>query len=273
MSQFAALLRKHLIESRWLLGLSCAAFFGFGVLISWLAKGYEKIVESGDLQLIGRRGGPFRGLGGSNMDGSTTALEIAFWNHPLIVLIVLSWAISRGSMAVAGEIERGTIDVTLSRPISRSKFLISQIAFTMLGFVLLTGCLILGILGGNFWWCPLTPPNLFTLFKPGLMVLSMGLAVFGYTLPLSSIDVVRWRATALATAITLLGLIGMSLAPMFKDYDWIGKLSVFYFYAPVTVALKTDPLAFNASVLVAVFLAGSALALVLFSRRDLPANS
>ena len=273
MSPFAALLRKHMIESRWLLGLSCAAFCGFGVLISWLAKGYEKIVESGDIQLIARRGGPFRGLGGSNMDGSTTALEIAFWNHPLIVLTVLSWAISRGAAAVAGEIERGTIDVTLSRPISRSTFLLSQITFAALGFVALTGCLIVGILGGNLWWSPLAPPSIVTLFRPGLMVLSLGLAVFGYTLPLSSLDVVRWRATALATAITLLGLIGMSLAPMFKEYEWIGKLSVFHFYAPVTVALKTDPLAFNASVLGGVFLVGCALSLFFFSRRDLPANS
>ena len=114
MSQFAALLRKHWIESRWLLGFACAAFCSFGVLISWLAKSYEKILESGDMQLIGSWGGPFRRLGGANMDGSTTALEIAFWNHPFIVLTVLSWAISRGSMAVAGEIERGTIDVNLA---------------------------------------------------------------------------------------------------------------------------------------------------------------
>ena len=273
MSQFIALLRKNLIESRWLLGLSCAAFCAFGVLISWLAKGYERIVDSGDLQQIGRRGGPFRGLGGSNMDGSTLALEVAFWNHPLIVLTVLCWAISRGAASVAGEIERGTIDVTLSRPISRSTFLLSQIAHTALGFVFLIFCLILGILAGNAWWLPLTPPNGLALLKPGAMVLSLGLAVFGYTLPLSALDVVRWRPTALAAAVTLLGLIGMSIAPMFKEQDWIGKISVFYFYAPVTVAIKTDPLAFNGSVLLGVFLIGSLLALYLFSRRDLPSNS
>ena len=273
MTQFSALLRKHFVESRWLLGLSCFAFCAFGMLIAWLAKGYEKIVDSGDIELIARRGGPFRGLGGSNMDGSTTALEVAFWNHPLIILTVLCWVISRGAAAVAGEIERGTIDVTLSRPISRSTFLSSQIVFTVIGLVSLIICLISGIFIGNLLWTPATPPNPLTLLKPGLMVLTLGLAVYGYTLPLSALDVVRWRAVAAATSATLLGLIGMSIAPMYKDQDWIGKISVFYFYAPVTVAMKTDPLAFNAIVLTGVFLVGAAIAFVLFNQRDLPCNS
>ena len=35
-----------------------------------------------------------RALGGKNMDYSTLALEICWWNHPVIVLTVLGWAIS-----------------------------------------------------------------------------------------------------------------------------------------------------------------------------------
>jgi ABC-2 type transport system permease protein len=273
MSQFAALLRKHVIESRWLLGLLCFAFLAFGILISWQAKRYERVVESGDLQQIGRSIRPFRFFGGANMDGSTTALEVAWWNHPLVVLVVLCWAMSRGANAVAGEIERGTIDVTLSRPISRSSYLLSHIVYTLMGFVALLFFLIVGITVGNVYWSTASPPNPFILLKPGLMVFSMGLAVFGYTLPLSAMDVVRWRAVTVSAAITLLGLIGMSVAPMYENQEWLGKLSIFYFYAPVTVAMKTDPLAFNAGVLTAVFLAGAAIAFVLFSQRDLPSNS
>ena len=143
MSQFAALIRKHVIESRWLLGLLCVAFLGFGWLITWQAKRFERVVETGDLQQIGRNIRPFRFFGGQNMDGSTTALEVAWFNHPLIVLVVLSWAMARGSGAVAGEIERGTIDVTLSRPISRSNYLLSHIVYTIIGLVaLLFFCLL-----------------------------------------------------------------------------------------------------------------------------------
>jgi hypothetical protein len=77
----------------------------------------------------------------------------------------------------------------------------------------------------------------------------------------------------IAAAVTLGGLIAMSVAPQFDGYDWLEKLSVFDAYAPVTVALKGDPLTYNSLVLCGVFAAGVALALGFLARRDLPTNS
>ena len=77
----------------------------------------------------------------------------------------------------------------------------------------------------------------------------------------------------IAAAITLGGLIAMSVAPQFDGYDWLEKLSVFNAYAPVTVALKGDPLTYNGLVLCGVFAAGVVLALGRFAGRDLPTNS
>ena len=77
-----------------------------------------------------------------------------------------------------------------------------------------------------------------TLLKPASMVLMLGLAVFGYTLPFSTVDVVRWRPNLLSAAITLGGLLSLSLANVLKEYSWspiLDKLSVFRVYAPVTV--------------------------------------
>jgi ABC-2 type transport system permease protein len=65
----------------------------------------------------------------------------------------------------------------------------------------------------------------------------------------------------------------MTVAPQFEGYDWLEKLSVFRAYAPVTVALKGEPLAFNAGILTSIFAAGVATSFVLFLRRDLPSNS
>ena len=99
------------------------------------------------------------------------------------------------------------------------------------------------------------------------------MAVYGYTLPFSALDVVRWRPGLVAAALTLGGLIAMSVAPQFEGYDWLEKLSVFRAYAPVTVAMKGEPLAYNATVLCVVFAAGVVLALAIFWKRDLPTNS
>src|SRR5205823_6607009 len=117
MNLLIALLRKHLIESRWIIGVSTAAFFGLSVLTTWMAMRFERLIDLGELGADVRRFGFLRALGGPAMDYSTTALVVCWWNHPVIVLTVLAWVIGRGSTSVAGEIERGTIDVTLSRPV------------------------------------------------------------------------------------------------------------------------------------------------------------
>ena len=56
------------------------------------------------------------------MGVQTTSVSImmTFWSHPLIMLLLSIWTIGRGSAAVAAEIERGTMDLILSRPLARS---------------------------------------------------------------------------------------------------------------------------------------------------------
>ncbi|MGE3821174.1 MAG: permease [Isosphaeraceae bacterium] len=269
-----ALLRKQLIESKWMLGASAASFFGLSVLTVWLAWRFERLMAEGDFATNSRRFRPVQALGGPAMDFSTTALEVCWWNHPVIVLTLLSWAISRGANSIAGEIERGTIDVTLSRPVTRSGYLVSQVAFVLLGLLTLAGCLIAGNMAGHLFYTLKSPPTILTLAKPATMVVALGLAVFGCTVPFSACDVVRWRPTLFSTAILLAGLVSLSVAAQFPDYQWyLERLSVFQAYAPVTVAIEGEPLAYNTMVLLIVFGVGTALALILFARRDLPSNS
>jgi ABC-2 type transport system permease protein len=268
-----ALWRKQVVETRWVLGLSALAFFALSILTVWLARLFEQLIESGDLRLVARRYRVFRAFGGENMDQSSTALVVCWWNHPVIVLTVVGWAISRASAAVAGEIERGTLDLTLSRPVPRSRYLLAQVAFAVSGFVVLAAALIAGNRIGAQVYTLKAPPSVATLLRPAAMVVTLGMAVYGYTLPFSTLDVVRWRPGVIGAAVTLGGLIAMSVAPQFEGYDWLEKLSVFDAYAPVTVALKGEPLVYNGSVLCAVFGIGVTVSLGIFVRRDLPTNS
>jgi ABC-2 type transport system permease protein len=275
MKVFQALLRKHLGESKWVLGIAAAAFFGLSLLTVWITLRFERLIDRGELgPNVARRGRVLMALGGPAMDYSTTALEICWWNHPLIVLSVLGWAITRGASACAGEIERGTLDLTLSRPVSRSVYLASHVMFMGLGLVVLVLSLWLGNVAGSLIFPVKSPPSFWTMLRPMTMLVTLGMAVFGYTIPFSSFDVVRWRAILFASALTLGGLISMSVASQFEGYEWfLEKLSVFRAYAPVTVAMRGEPLAFNASVLTAIFAVGVATSFVIFLRRDLPSNS
>ena len=106
------------MESRWTLGLSTAALFGLG----WLFVYVTSLNEAEILRLLesdsegGGRIQWMRNLGVAERPTSV-AIMMAFWNHPFIVLLVAIWAIGRGSAAVSAEIERGTLDLILSRPV------------------------------------------------------------------------------------------------------------------------------------------------------------
>lgn len=272
MNVIGTLIRKHWLESRWLGGLSVLAIFSFALLGTYQAQQVERMLGSGDMSKAPRRLGLVKALGGEAMDFSTTALEVCWWNHPVVIILILSWAVSRGSAAVAGEIERGTIDIILSRSVSRFEYLASQVAFALMGLVGLAFGLIAGCLVGSLFFTLKAPPTLLTLLKPATMVVTLGMAVYGYTLPFSTIDVVRWRPALAGSAITLGGLIAWSVAP-FYELTWLRKVSVFEAYAPVTVALKGEPLAYNATVLSLVFVAGLVVSFWSFSERDLPSGS
>ncbi len=273
MIQFVALLRRQIIESRAVLTLICALGLAYGVLNTYGAKNYQTLVQQDDLERAARRYRHLRLLGGESMDWSTIATEVCWWNHPLVVLAVLGWAIARGSGAIAGEIERGTVDLTFSRPISRSTYVGAQVLFMVAGLICMVMALVAGTFLGNLCFAPNAPPSLFDLLKPGVMVVALGLAVFGYTIPLSAIDVVRWRAAVIAAGVTICGLVGIMQAQQYEGWQWIEKISVFWYYRPVPVAVAKEPLAFNTFVLLALFAIGVVCAMGLTARRDFPSNS
>ena len=115
MRPFWALIRKEVHESRWALGLSVAALFGLGWLFVYVTSLNEAEIvrqlgsESGD---IGGRIQFLRSLGIME-EPTSVSLIMASWNHPFILIVISTWAIGRGSGAVAAEVERGTMDLFL----------------------------------------------------------------------------------------------------------------------------------------------------------------
>ena len=271
MSVVLTLIRKNLLDSRWLLLICGSALFGLCWVFVYVAHRIEVALQ----EATGNRPmGMLRGLGGSSMDFSTAAIEMAFWNHPFVLLIFAIWAISRGSIAVAGEIEKGTMDLVLSRPVARSSFLASQLLTAVAGFVLMAGSMMGGNLIGSRYNSLIDPATALDLAKPALNLMAFGWAIFGYTFFLSTLDFVRWRPNLIASVATLAGFIALVLAAIPQlDMKWLEKFSIFKAYDPVEAVTKGENLAFNAGLLGLIGAIGVVLGFVIFSRRDLPAGS
>jgi ABC-2 type transport system permease protein len=198
-----------------------------------------------------------------------------WWRHPFVILILALWPISRGSAAVAGELEKGSLDLVLSRPISRNKFLTAQVLSALIGIAILAGAMIAGVLIGNRFNFVERPPTLLQVLRPSFNAMAFAFAIFGYTFFLSTIDIVRWRPNLVASTLTLAMFVAGIIAgiPVLENWKWLEKLSIFTVYDPVEAALIANRLAFHIEVLGGIGLAGVVLGYIAFNRRDLPASA
>jgi ABC-2 type transport system permease protein len=275
MTAIGTMIRRQMGESSWFLGLASASLFGLGWLSSFIAARVE-----GQLRRIsGTEAEGFerfsRAMGGEAMDFSSLSFQVMFWSHPFVLLLLCIWAISRGSAAVAGEIERGTLDVTLSRPVSRLEYLGTHVLSGLIGLIILASALVLGNRVGGVYNPVSDPPSAMALLLPAVNLAMVGLAVYGYSLLCGSWDVVRWRPNLIAASLTVAGYAAgvASTFPTLSDWAWIGRFSVFKAFDPVEVAVTGETFAPHAAVLGAVAAVGVVSAFVVFQRRDLPSNS
>lgn len=220
-------------------------------------------------------------MGGPHMDMSSGAIEtmlLYFLTVGIPIMLPLFWGISRGSAAVAAEIERGTMDMILSRPVSRTNYLLAHVLMTVTGYVLMIVAILAGNKIGEQFHSVDMSPSIVALARPALNVTAMGLAMFGVTLVLSSWDLVRWRPTMIASVLTIAQLVGYAIAnqPDTPDDSWYkvpGKFSIFSTFYPIESFVQGEYLGRHVAILFGVFVAGVLLALWRFNTRDLPANS
>jgi ABC-2 type transport system permease protein len=278
MRPFWALIRKQIVESRWTLLLSAAALFGLGWLFVYLTSRNEaRIVRS--LQSdsdLGERIQWMKSLGVAEQPSSVQLIMVS-WNHPIIWLWIAMWAISRGSVAVSAEVERGTMDLILSRPVARWAYLLAQVLFAIIGLAILAAALFAGCSIAVRYNVLNEPPSAWLLVRPAINFAAIGLPIYGYTLLVSALDHVRWRPTSIGSVLTLGGFIAyvVSLNPVLQDSNWrpwLERISIFKAFNPVEVVTTGETLAFNLSVLVGIGTACIVLSFFVFAVRDLPTN-
>ena len=130
--------------------------------------------------------------------------------HPLTITILSIWAVGRASAAIAGEIDRGTMELLLAQPIRRSHVVVAHWIVDLVTIPILCASMLGGTYVGT-WLMDLQSHKDPLLrvdpmrFPPCLvMVAGLVLAVSGYTLMLSAAGRSRGRVLGLAIVVTLL---------------------------------------------------------------------
>jgi ABC-2 type transport system permease protein len=275
MKSFLTLVRKNLHDARWSLFLSSTLLASLGWLLVYVASRQETRIRQA---LSDGKG--FNWVRQMGLDADPRSIEImmAFWNHPFIILMVAMFALGRGANAVGAEIERGTLDMVISRPVSRSAYLGAQVFTSSLGLLFIAAALAVGAFAATYYNILKSPPSFGLLMKPAFNLAALAFPMYGYTLLFSSMDIVRWRALTAGSALTLGGFIArvIALIPVFEESwwkPWVEHASLFTLYSPVDAVAGRGHWGQDVAILLGLGSAFIALAFLAFAYRDLPANS
>jgi beta-exotoxin I transport system permease protein len=212
--------------------------------------------------------------------------------HPLVQAIFCIWAIGRAAGAIAGEVDRGTMELLLAQPVARFRLILAHFcidlvtipslclslwAGTWLGTALV-GMLELGAPADSQQFAD---PR---AFGPALVnVAALLFAITGYTMWLSSRGRFRGRVMGQAVLVTLVMFLINVVGQLWDVVEPFRPLTVFYYYQPQQIILNhrwwvdVGPThapwfaVHGTLVLLGVGTAGYLLALWEFCRRDLPA--
>jgi ABC-2 type transport system permease protein len=246
-------------------------------------------------------------MGGENikLDQAMDMLSIGYV-HPLVQAIFCIWAVGRAAGAIAGEIDRGTMELLLAQPLARTKVVLAHLCVDLITIPFLCLSLWGGTWLGTWLVGPIhaqtselkklpfaveIDPSALQVhpdaFGPALVnVGALIFAVTGYTMWISASGRFRGKVLGLAVFVTLLQFLINVVGQLWDALAVLRPFTVFYYYQPQQIALSgkwtVDPgsvwnsehplIALNLIVvLVAVGLFGYGMALWTFTRRDLPA--
>jgi len=184
-----------------------------------------------------------------------------------VPLAICFWPILAGSRLVRGEEERGSMDVLLATPRSRTRLLLSKLSALLSALILIGLLLALGLIAGQA-----RLEGHANVVKALLVGLNASLLAFFFgSLALLFSQFVTSRAVAAGWASGLLVLsVLLDSTGRLLPGSWVQYLSPFYYYnlnRPLIPSFPDQPLAAVLLASLAVLCAG--VSLLLFARRDI----
>jgi beta-exotoxin I transport system permease protein len=265
-------LRLYLQTLRWnrvRLAVVVLASFGWGILIPIIyvnfSDAFKQLANSGAFPK------ELMNFGSGSLFTLPGALTLGL-QHPMAIAFVGIFAVGSTTGAVAGERERGTLEVLLARPISRRTLYVTLAAAcaTLVGIVVLA--LLAGQLAGVFLQGvqgELDMSQMPLVFLNGLLLWA-AFAAFGLAASVSFDRIAP--AIGLTLAYVVVSYFLEILGSLWKDVAWSQPYSLFHHFNPGNILTgKADPLDF--ALLFAATAVPVVYALLVFPRRDLAAPS
>jgi len=245
-------------------GLAVWGFF-LPVVYGKFGSQFRAVIESG---LFPEE---FARFGGGDIFSLPGSLALSLI-HPIAIILTSVFSVGYSTGAVAGERQRGTLEVALARPISRRGFYLTLLAAAF-GFVTVTvASLLAGGIAGS--WFAGVIGELAVRNVPLLWLNSV--LLFGSFAAIGLAASVSFDRLAPALGVTIGLMVTMYffdvLGSLWPDAARLQPYSLFHYMQPKAILLGDGSL-LDLTVLAAVIVAAMVWALVVFPRRDVAAPS
>jgi ABC-2 type transport system permease protein len=260
------LLKKYIHESL-ILWIACAAMLlVFGWVRVWIVCQFELQKFESFLEQLK----PFEKFSPVPLAQLLTysgSVAMTF-DEPVLILCILVWAIARGSDVVSGEINRGTLEMLLSQPISRARLLASHAVVCIVGLAGLCASVWLGLYLGiqtnkvketvtpeiqlSLPFVPVSIPiqigpsettliplrdrldaNLY--LAPTFNLFAFGFAVLAFSVMCSSFDRFRWRTIGIVVSVYIVQLLLFLLSKAAEFTHFCSAFTILTCYQPDTI--------------------------------------
>ena len=161
-----ALVRKCVNDSRWLFLAMAVMVFGFCWLRVWIVSLIEMPRFAAVVEPLWDKFGQFSAVPLSHLLSYPGRVALTYIEPPVMFGVVI-WAIARGSDAVSGELNRGTLEMLLGQPVTRVQVLWTQAVVTVVAMAILCALCWLGIWVGLETTLIVEPPTQPVVQIPG----------------------------------------------------------------------------------------------------------
>ena len=250
---------------RWLLiGLGV---LGWGVLMPIIYSAFSDAMR--DLANSGAIPEEMLNLGSGSMFTLPGTLTLGL-QHPMAIALLAVFAVGATASAIAGERQRGTLEVMLSRPVTRTGVYVTILVAVLIVLATLVALYLVGFgigAGTQGLLDELAVEHLPMTFLNGLLLWG-AFATFGMA---ASVSFDRpGPALGLTLAYLLTNYFFEILGSLWRDVEWIQEYSLFHHFQPAEILDGAlDPV--DAVILAVAFVVPIIYAVVVFPRRDLAA--
>ena len=192
--------------------------------------------------------------------------------HPIALALVAIQVIGFAAAAVAGERQRGTLEVLLARPLERRVLYATLLVATVLFAALTEAAVLGGIVAGALLFGVAGDLRAIDIALCWLNAVALFGALGAISLAASVSFDRLGPAMGIALGVTLVGYAIEFLGTLWPDAAWLRPYSPFRYFQPTRILAGTFELR-DLLVLGAVFAAAVAWAAWVFPRRDLAAPS